>query len=191
LLIHVGDFTFSFEKRLSMYSDFNDWLRELPCRYKIVVPGNHDVLLEESRNRAIITNATVLVNSGVEVERLKIWGSPVNIDGMAFRMSKPEDRKRHWARMPKGIDILITHGPPLGVLDVEYGAQEHAGDPELLKAVIRVRPRLHVFGHIHGGYGTATRGFTKFVNVALYGELAELEKPPVLLQLNPSKGRRG
>jgi Icc-related predicted phosphoesterase len=190
-LIHVGDFTFSFEKRLSMYSDFNDWLRELPCRYKIVVPGNHDLLLEEPRYRAIITNATVLVNSGVEVERLKIWGSPVNLDGMAFRMSNAEDRKRHWAQIPRGIDILITHGPPLGVLDVEYGTQEHAGDPELLKAVIRVKPRLHVFGHIHGGYGTATRGFTKFVNAALYGELGGLEKPPVLLQLNPSKGRRG
>jgi Icc-related predicted phosphoesterase len=186
----VGDFTFSFEKRLSMYSDFNDWLGELPHRYRVVVPGNHDLLLEQPRNRKLITNATLVVNSAVEIDGLKIWGSPVNLDGMAFRMSKPEDRKRHWAQMPKGIDILITHGPPLGVLDVEYGTQEHAGDPQLLKAVIRMRPRLHVFGHTHGGYGTATRGFTKFVNAALYGELGDLEKPPVLLQLNPTKGRR-
>src|SRR5579863_4162194 len=59
--------------------------------------------------------------------------------------------------MPNGIDILITHSPPVGILDVEYGTQVHAGDPEFLKAAIRVRPRLHVFGHIHGGYGTATR----------------------------------
>jgi Icc-related predicted phosphoesterase len=173
-----------------MYKDFNDWLGELPHRYKIIVPGNHDAFLEASRNRAIITNATVLVNSGVEIERLKIWGSPVNLDGVAFRMSDPADRKHHWARIPKGIDILITHGPPLGILDVEYGTQVHAGDPELLKAVIRVKPRLHMFGHIHGGYGTTTTEHTKFVNAALYGKLADLDKPPILLELNPSKKGR-
>jgi len=72
-----------------MYVDFNDWLGELPHRCKVVVPGNHDLLLEEPRNRKLVTNAMLVVNSDVEIEGLKIWGSPVNLDGMAFRMSKP------------------------------------------------------------------------------------------------------
>jgi len=114
----------------------------------------------------------------------------VNLEGVAFRMAKPEDRKGHWERIPKAIDILITHSPPFGVLDVAPGSQEHAGDPELLEAVSRVKPRLHVFGHTHGGYGPTTRGY-KVRQRRLYGELGDLEKPPVLLELNPSKrGRR-
>lgn len=172
-----------------MYSDFNDWLGELPHRYKVVVPGNHDLLLEESRNRRLISNATLLVNSGMEIEGLRIWGSPVNLDGTAFRMSDPEDRKCHWARMPKEIDILITHGPPLGILDIEPGELEEEGDPELLEAVNRVKPRLHVFGHIHGGYGSMATEHTKFVNAALFGKLGDLEKPPVLLEISPTRRR--
>ena len=173
-----------------MYEDFNGWLGELPHRYKVVVPGNHDLLLEEPRNRSLITNATLLVNSGVKIEGLRIWGSPVNLDGIAFRMTKPEERNRHWARIPNALDILITHGPPLGILDVETGEQNHSGDPELLEAVNRVKPRLHVFGHIHGGYGSKATEPTRFVNAALY-ESGDLEKRPVLLELIPSKsGRR-
>lgn len=186
----MGDFTF-FGKRRSQLRDFDDWLGELPHAYKTVVPGNHDSVLEEPKMRDEITNATVLVDSGLEVAGLEIWGSPVNLDGPAFRMSKAEDRKRHWARIPKGIDILITHGPPFGILDIETGKQEHAGDPELLYAVNRVKPRLHFFGHIHGGYGTTATECTKFVNAALYGEFGELDKPPVVLELKPSqRGRR-
>src|ERR1039458_8925036 len=60
LLIHAGDFTF-FSKRPSMLRDFDDWLGELPHRYKIIVPGNHEYILEEPRNRAAIMNAEMLV----------------------------------------------------------------------------------------------------------------------------------
>jgi hypothetical protein len=136
--------------------------------------------------RAQIINAALLIDEGIEIGGLRIWGSPVNLDGPAFRMPNPADRKRHWSRIPGGTDILITHGPPFGILDIEMGKQQHAGDPQLLEAVNRVKPRLHIFGHIHGGYGTTTTGFTKFVNAALYGEFGELDKPPVLLELHPS-----
>jgi Icc-related predicted phosphoesterase len=191
LLIHAGDFSFAYSgKQSSQLRDFDDWLGELRHQHKIVVPGNHDSVLEDPKMRDELTNATVLVNSGVEVEGLKIWGSPVNLEGVAFRMSKPEDRKRHWARIPKGIDILISHGPPFGILDVETGKHEHAGDPELLEAVNRVKPRLHVFGHVHGAYGTMASKHTKFINAALYGEFGELDKPPVVLELNPSPRER-
>jgi len=58
LLIHAGDFSF-FSKRPSMYRDFDRWLGELPHPYKVVIPGNHEFLLEEPRTRSIITNATL------------------------------------------------------------------------------------------------------------------------------------
>ena len=136
LLIHAGDFTF-YTKPPSIISDFNAWLGKLPHRHKIVTCGNHDYLLEEPRDRSAITNATLLVDSDVVVEGLKIWGSPVTpLYGGAFGMSSAADRKRHWTRIPDDTDILITHGPPLGILDAAPGLQRHEGCPELMEAVL-------------------------------------------------------
>jgi Icc-related predicted phosphoesterase len=180
LLIHAGDFTF-LSKRPSMLRDFDKWLGELPHRYKVVIPGNHDYVLEDPQQHWQISNATLLVDSGIEVEEIKIWGSPVTpLYGGAFGKSNAADRKRHWAQIPEGTDILITHGPPFGILDGAPGGNIHEGDPELWEAVLRVRPRLHVFGHVHAGYGTRPAKSTLFVNAALF-EDGELSKRPIVL----------
>jgi len=143
LLIHAGDFTF-YSKPPSIVSDFDDWLGSLPHRHKVVVPGNHEFALEEPEDRGAIANAILLVDSGVQVEGMKIWGSPViPLYGGAFGMSRAADRKRHWARIPEGLDILGTHGPPLGILD-ELGPGRHDGCPELCEAVSQARPRGRV-----------------------------------------------
>jgi len=179
LLIHAGDFTW-FSKWPSTYRNFNLWLGTLPHRHKVVIPGNHEYLLEEPRERSAITNAVLLVDSGVEVEGLRIWGSPVTpLYSGAFGMSRASERRRHWARIPEGLDVLITHGPPFGILD-EVGAGRHDGDPELLEAVLEAKPKLHVFGHIHTGYGTARREGTLFINASIFGEDGRLRQPIVI-----------
>lgn len=153
LLIHAKDFTF-FSKRPSMLRYFDDWLGELPHRYKVVVPGNHEFLLEEERNRAAIMNATLLVNDGIEIRGIRIWGSPVTpLYGGAFALTSADDLKRHWAHIPKNLDILVTHGPPKGILDREAPEEPAAGCCELAVAVEQRRSRLHVFGHTHAGHG--------------------------------------
>jgi predicted phosphodiesterase len=178
LLIHAGDFTF-YSKPPSIVSDFNGWLGSLPHPHKIIIPGNHEFILEEPRNRGAITNAILLVDSGVEVEGIKIWGSPVTpLYGGAFGKSRPEDRKRHWAQIPEGLDILITHGPPFAILDHGHRSERREGCPELLEAVI---PRVHVFGHIHAGYGTLRTTDTLFVNASLMGEDGSLSRAPVVI----------
>ncbi len=189
ILIHAGDFTF-WGKQRSELRDFDDWLGELPHPFKVVVPGNHEFVLEDSRLRDEITNAELLIDQGIEIAGMKIWGSPVTpLYGGAFGMSRPEDRKRHWAQVPDGIDILITHGPPLDILDAAPGTQGHQGDPELLDAVQRIRPRVHAFGHIHGAYGFTVIEHTKFINAALFGEFGDLDKPPMVVELNPVRNR--
>ncbi len=184
-LIHAGDFTF-YATEHSMLYDFNQWLSELPHRHKIIIPGNHEFALEEPRNRGAITNGTLLVDSGVDVEGIKIWGSPVTpLYGGAFGMSRAVDSKRHWTRIPDDFDILVTHGPPLGVLDCGPGSEHHEGSPELSEAVLGAKPRLYVFGHIHGGYGTLRTPDTVFVNASLFGENGGLSEEPIVIDLEP------
>jgi Icc-related predicted phosphoesterase len=183
LLVHAGDFTFNSEPP-SVVSDFNAWLGAIPHRHKVVVPGNHEFVLEEPRNRGAITNAILLIDSGVEVEGISIWGSPVTpLYGDAFGKSRPEDRQRHWAQVPEGLDILITHGPPFAILDHGGSAERREGCPYLFEPVFRARPRLHVFGHIHAGYGTLWTSNTVFVNASLLGGSGSLDREPIVIDL--------
>ena len=178
LLIHAGDITMN-SKPDWMYRHFDIWLGELPHRFKIVIPGNHDWLLEDPARRGVITNAVLLVDSGVEVEGIRIWGSPTTpLYGGAFGKSNPDDIKRLWAQIPDGLDILITHGPPFAILDHSRSSERREGCPYLLEAVFRAFPRVHVFGHIHHGYGTLGTDATLFVNASLMGEEGSLSRKP-------------
>lgn len=184
LLIHAGDFTFWGKSRRAIV-DFNDWLGTQPHRHKVVVPGNHEYMLEADPSVArLVTNATLLSNKAVELDGVQIWGSPLTPSyGGAFGRSNAPDRIRVYNSIPADTDILVTHGPPYGVLDhtVEYPGP--AGDPELRDAVIRIRPKLHVFGHIHAGYGTHPTQHTMFVNAALFGLDGTLDKRPIVLEM--------
>ena len=148
ILIHAGDFTM-FSRSAAAILDFSEWICELPHRWKILIPGNHEFFLESDRSRRrLINNAAVLINECVEVAGLKIWGSPVTpLYGGAFGLSSSADRTRLYAGIPTDVDILVTHGPPFGILDRSPGTPHHAGCPQLLEAVTRLKPQLHVFGH--------------------------------------------
>ena len=184
ILIHAGDFTM-FSKSAAAILDFNEWLEELPYRWKIVVPGNHEFFLASEPSRhSLISNATVLINEGIEVAGLKIWGSPTTpLLGGAFGLSSPADRTRLYATVTEDVDILVTHGPPYGILDRSPGALYHAGCPQLLEAVTRLKPKLHVFGHLHGAHGMMSTEDTLFVNAALLGPDGDLCASPIALRM--------
>jgi DnaJ-domain-containing protein 1 len=138
-----------FSRRPSLIRDFNDWLGEQPYRHKVVIPGNHGSLLELSEYQKQITNAHLLINSGVELDGVKIWGSPVTpYANTAFGIPTAEARRKHWSRIPAGTNVLVTHGPPYWILDCAHGSDDHQGDPELFKAIGQSPPALHVFGHV-------------------------------------------
>jgi Icc-related predicted phosphoesterase len=183
ILIHAGDFTF-FSKSLKAILDFNLWLGELPHR-SVVVPGNHEFFLEsDPSRRSLISNATVLINEGIEIQGLRIWGSPVTpLYGSAFGLSSVEDRRRLYAQIPEDTDILITHGPPYGILDSSPDSGMHSGCRELFDAVMRVRPKLHVFGHVHGAHGIFVTDHTTFVNACLHGVDFGLDRSPHVFRL--------
>jgi Icc-related predicted phosphoesterase len=184
ILIHAGDFTM-FSESIEAILDFNDWLGKLPHRHKIVVPGNHESFLEaDPSERSLLSNSTVLVNEGIEVEGLRIWGSPVTpMYGGAFGMTAPKDRKRLYAQIPQGIDILVTHGPPFGILDSDPVSGLHAGCRELFDAVMDVRPKLHVCGHIHAAYGVFQTEHTTFVNASRLGLHSDPDGAPFVFEV--------
>jgi Icc-related predicted phosphoesterase len=183
LYLFAGDFSM-FSRNMSAIRDFNRWLGELGAPV-VLTAGNHESFLaEEPKKRSLLSNATVLINESTSILGLKIWGSPVTpLYGGAFGLSNPADRRRLYATIPDDTDIFITHGPPFGILDVAPGSGYHAGDPELLEAVQRVQPMLHVFGHIHGAYGTEEIDDTLFVNAGLLGQGGGIEQKPVVLRI--------
>lgn len=184
ILLHAGDFTM-FSRSARAIFDFSEWLDELPYAHKIVVPGNHEFFLEaDPSRRNLISTAIVLINEGIEVMGLKIWGTPTTpLEGGAFGVSSPAKRAKIYSEIPDDVDILISHGPPFGILDRAPDSPHHAGCLELLKAVTRVKPRLHLFGHAHMAYGVMDTENTLYVNAALMGLDGDLSKAPISLRM--------
>jgi Icc-related predicted phosphoesterase len=108
-----------------------------------------------------------LCDSGTEFEGLKIWGSPWTpvFFNWHFMKKRGEEIKKQWDLIPDDIDILITHGPPFGILDVSGLSSRrkpggfHCGCKDLTQTLERLtKLKLHVFGHIHDGYGKMAIG---------------------------------
>jgi len=122
--------------------------------------------------RRFLRDATYLENIGVTIEGVSFWGSPYTPEFLnwAFMYPRGHAANQYWDQIPAGLDVLITHGPPYGILDQSAPGEEHLGCAELLKAVQKKKPKVHIFGHIHGGAGTFENGDTRFVNAAYLNE---------------------
>lgn len=184
LLIHAGDFTD--HGSLEEIAAFDAFLAGLPHRHKVVIAGNHDFAFERdpAAARAVLAHATYLEDGETTVDGLRLWGSPWQpwFYDWAFNLRRGADIRRKWALIPEGIDILVTHGPPHGHGD--RTAQGLAvGCEDLLTRVREVRPRVHLFGHIHEGFGTTSDGTTTFVNASTCDLRYRPVNPPLVLDL--------
>lgn len=195
VLIHAGDLTSHGSKKVIM--DFNEWIGELQeagiIKYAVVVAGNHDFSLytPPKPSKALLTNCIYLEDEGCEIDGVKFYGSPwtKRFFDWAFMKATPEELAERWSYIPTGVDVLITHGPPHGTLDFTSRDHEHAGCEELAKALVRVKPQVHVFGHIHEGYGQAEinvgGGFVKFINASSCTIDYQCTNAPIVFVLEP------
>jgi predicted phosphohydrolase len=169
LLVHAGDVTRRGE--LDTVADFDLWLGELPHPHKVVICGNHDFAFQEQPDaaRGLITNAVYLEDSGATVGGLAVYGSPWQpwFFDWAFNLERGPALAAVWAKIPDRTDVLITHGPPAGILD-RTDRGELVGCRDLFDRVMEVRPRLHVFGHIHEAAGRLDIDGTTFVNASCF-----------------------
>lgn len=186
VLVHGGDISYRGE-RLEI-EDFIAWFALQDFEFKIFIAGNHDFLLEKSKDkdleRLIPDDIIYLNDSGVNINGMHIWGSPVTpkFFNWAFNRTRGEAIKRHWNLIPSNTDILITHGPPYGILD-QVSNEMHVGCVDLLQATKRIKPKVHLFGHIHESYGIRKSSDTKFINACQMNELYELVNKPVVFEL--------
>lgn len=200
LIIHSGDATFSGDYK-EVY-EFAKWYGSLPHQYKIFVAGNHDFGFEKQYDiysSLIRENGIIyLQDQRTEIERIKIYGSPwqPEFNNWAFNLSRYEgELTRKWAMIPDDTQILITHGPPKGILDRTAGYEimtpsgmddivppENVGCWDLRERVRRLKDlRLHAFGHIHHSYGIEKIEGVIFANSSICNEQYKPLNPPIVI----------
>lgn len=192
MLIIAGDLTG--DGSLIELGAFDNWLSTLPYRHKIIVGGNHDDLLRKIDGHTFFQNGTYVQDELIEVEGFKIYGSPMSEMGIYYEdrwaFCHPEYNLKAAFAIPTGLDILITHGPPLGILDYMQNNGRGVGSLPLRLAIDTAKPRFHVFGHIHEQYGQSRSGGITFINAALCDERnrlfdteGKLLHPPRVIEL--------
>merc|ERR1712137_986140 len=209
ILLHAGDFCFfSTEEEIK---DFDNWLGTLPHKHKIVVGGNHDFLFDEKwcrvpenadfwksgvgenwgdtenreRIRRLLTNCTYLVDEEVTVEGIRIYATPAQPPLMGHKWAfvvDDDERISEYDKIPDDLDVLLTHCPPYGKGDRSLIGS--FGCPYLLDACARKKPRFHVFGHIHDGYGVTQDKWTTFVNASICTSFYHPYHAPIVFKVS-------
>jgi len=177
MLIYGGDFTLNvshdplnseIKKQTKI---FLNWLSRQPQKYKILIGGNHDFFAERKFSEfkeMMPLNIIYLNNETVEIEGLKIFGSPntANLPGWAFG-DWEDNMNNYYDKIPIDVDILITHTPPYGILDLSSSGNRY-GSTTLLEKMKSLKPKINMFGHVHESYGTLVKDDVLYANVNVY-----------------------
>lgn len=168
LLVHAGDAD-CFDEVTA--ATFLRWCIKVAKNYRygmVLTAGNHDTYIAEYEDevRDILegSNVHLLLNESIVLGGMKIYGSPHSIaygDRWTAFAGVDTELKRAWEKIPGDTDILVTHSPPFGILDAGQGSQS------LLERVIEVKPKVHIFGHIHHEHGVIIQNFIVSVNASL------------------------
>ena len=206
IVICAGDFTKLGSAEAT--KSFCEWFSSLKAQFRIVIAGNHELTFDDYKNKPMMqTNIEKLLSKtteplerskeimneykndiiyledeSVEVLGLKIYGSPSTNFWKEWGFYYPDEEMNEiWSKIPNDIDILITHVCPLSDLDFVDG--NHAGCPGLRRAVERIQPSLHIFGHVHESYGVSKIGKTTIANVSILDKLRHVAHKPMLFEL--------
>jgi len=195
ILVHAGDLTGrgyinEIENFMKWYENINNY------DTKVFIAGNHDFGFENDNEKVkgLLTGYKTidyledeLMMVGNDDTMIKIWGTPwqPEFHNWAFNLPRGEKLKEKWDMIPVNTDILITHGPPFGKLDYVPYDSVNVGCEELMKRVEEIKPKIHVFGHIHEGYGYVFDGNTHFINAAVLNGRYEFRNKPITVDWDP------
>jgi Icc-related predicted phosphoesterase len=189
ILIHAGDFMNSGYEFTEAH-DFFEWFDAINnYDTKIFIAGNHDRRMEydsEFMKGQLTGHKTIEYlqdeecvlyfdghNGDMPEENVRIYGSPWQPEFFNWAFNLPrhgEEMKARWDAIPDNTDILITHGPAYGHLDFVRYNGINVGCEMLRHRINEIRPKIHVCGHIHQGYGYYFDGHTHFFNASVLDE---------------------
>lgn len=185
MLIHAGDI--SNVGTLQEVRTFLEWYDKIEVKYKIFIGGNHDFFLEQNAPlfEVLLMDYPTLIyleNEEKEIGGIKLWGSPITpwFHNWAFNRHRGTDIARYWEQIPEEVDILITHGPPMGYGDKLFNG-DLVGCEGLLQAVQKIKPAIHVFGHIHEAYGIFKNESTTFINASCLNLRYQAVNEPIMV----------
>lgn len=171
ILIHCGDATG--RGRPGEVEKFLAWFDKQPYVYKIMIAGNHDFMfqtnpLDIGKGLLNYPNTIYLQDSSIICFGIKFYGSPWQpwFHDWAFNAVRGEEIAAIWDNIPPDTDFLITHGPPMGILDRTQEG-DRVGCEDLWRRIKKIKPRVHAFGHIHEAYGTYYNEHTLFANASI------------------------
>lgn len=150
--------------------DFLNWLEYIDVPVKIMIAGNHSFALEKRmvKKREIEERGIIyLENEEVEIEGIKVFGTPYTPRYGNWNFLK-DRAKMHkvWDVMSKDVDVIISHGPPKGILDLTYDREnnlEMCGDSNIKNRLLNKEfsPKLFCFGHLHNCQNIINAGTMK------------------------------
>ncbi len=189
LLIVAGDLT-ARDMPLE-HGRYCQWQYDLPYEKIIFIAGNHDGHIQKRPDLYIdgcdsMSKIIYLQDSEITYKGMKIWGSPWTPTFYNWHFMKDRGREieRMWNMIPDDTEILITHGPPFGIQDQVKDGEPCLGCEELKLALNRLKKlKLHVFGHIHGGYGKMVANGVTFVNASIMTEDYKPLNKPIRVEL--------
>jgi predicted phosphohydrolase len=172
-------------QRAFLAGPFRDWLEGVPAGAIAAVAGNHDLILAREPELLDPLPLTYLCDGEAVVAGLRIWGSPyaVTFGDWAFMEGDAELEER-FAVIPEGLDVVMVHGPPFEVLDRASRGVD-TGSHALRHAILRARPAVGIFGHIHEAHGEALLGDTRCFNVSLVDRWYVVSHAPTTFDLEP------
>jgi len=197
LLIHAGDISSMGYKH--EIQSFCKWYNGLDnYTHKVFIAGNHDwgfqdhpeqtkEVVEFYKNITYLQDQIDVIGETTE-DMVKIWGSPWQPEFYNWAFNLPrngESLKAKWDLIPTDTDILITHGPAWGYVDKVIGTQTPLGCELLVSKIKEIKPKIHVCGHIHSGYGYYFDGNTHFINAAVLGENYNYTNEPMTVEWDP------
>lgn len=186
ILIHCGDFHIT---SLIELEYANRWFGNQKATHKIYVAGNHDrklERLEKAEAKRILTNVIYLENDLVEIDGLRIYGSPYSPEFNNWSFMYPRcslEAKKIWQQIPENLDILVTHAPPYDILDRNL-YDIRCGCEVLQREILKKKPKRHLFGHLHlyGGQST-TQENIDFYNCSVLDEEYKLKNKSTIIEI--------
>ena len=185
MLIHCGDMFNMFDHSDDGFEKMDEWFAEQDFKLILCIGGNHDFELQRRASYVDqpFKNAVYLEDSGYEFEGVHFFGAPwvPELHGQAYFI-KAERLAEKWASIPQSVDVLITHSPPAGILDVSSKGFGY-GCRYLFNDLARTKPTIHCFGHVHNSSGIYKNNKTTYINAALANTQHQLCHSPYEIEL--------